>query len=182
MAHGVLPQAAAGGVRVVAAAFGRHVRTEFGATFDYAGSFAMAGDPRVRYPGRVAARVSFCHDLVVHSVDVHLCAGMDAGLILMKSTDVTAKSWMVHLHASPGLTWWFHPQLGLFGGLSAGPALARPKFYIGPGPEKDAQVSQTMPRGFLEAALGLEMRFSIADEQSRSSEVDKAIPRRQSNG
>lgn len=178
VAHGVLPQGVAGGVRVVAAAFGRHVRTEFGATFDYAGSFTMAGDPRVRYPGRVAARVSFCHDLVVHSVDLHLCAGMDAGLILMKSTDVTAKSWMVHVHASPGLTWWFHPQLGLFGGLSAGPALARPRFYIGPGPGDDAQLSQTMPREFLEAALGLEIRFSIADRQSRSSEVVEGTPRR----
>lgn len=165
VAHGVLPRPVATGVRLVVAAFGRHVRAEFGASLDYAGEWTVAGDPRVRHPGRVAARVSFCRDLVVRSVDLHLCAGLDGGIILMKNIDRTAKPWMVHLHVSPGVTWWFRPRVGLFAGFSAGPALARPNFYLGPGPEELAESRHPMPREFVEAAVGLEIRLPGTDGQ-----------------
>lgn len=163
-AYGTLPQPVAAGMRVVAAERGRRIRVELGASLDYAGNFTISGGMRAYHPYRITARVSLCRDIVVLRVDLHFCGGVDGGLIVVRSTDTSAKAWIVHLHVSPGLTWWFDPRVGLWAGLSTGPALARPNFFVGPNPGKLAHATQATPRGFFEAGLGLEIRFSLAEE------------------
>lgn len=176
VAHGVLPQPIAAGARVIIAAIGRRVRTEFGGTFDVGGEFSLPGETRVHHPIRVAVRGSMCGDVVWRRLELHACVGVDAGLIAIKSTDASAKAWTLHLHASPGLTWWVQPRLGLFAGLGAGPALTRANFFVGSRAGMGAQSTHVMPPAFLEAALGLEVRLPGAERHRAARAMTNPTP------
>jgi hypothetical protein len=153
--HGLLPQEVFGGGQVQAALIAGHARFEIGASLSYAGRLDV-GNVLTRQPYHASLQLNGCGQFSRGTLELNFCLGLEGGLIVVPHT-TRQGPWTLHIATSPSLTWWFDRHVGLYAGIAAGPALARPSFYVGFSPD-EAIATQTMPKFLFAGSLGLEFR------------------------
>lgn len=158
MGHGVLPQTVFGGGQIHAALVAGRARLELGAGVSGAGKLLVPGDDETPRPTHASLQLNGCGELTRGTIDVHLCLGFEGGRIFVAAERSSPQPWTLHLTGSPALTWWFARRIGLYAGITAGPALVRSNFYTGPGPGADAVGERKTPSFLLAGSLGLELR------------------------
>lgn len=164
--RGVLPQPTFGGGLVHAALVVGRARLELGATISGAGPLGISPE-RTHRPIHTGLQVNACGEFTRRAVDARLCLGAEGGLIVMRIDTDRQRPWTLHAIASPSVTWWFHRHLGLYAGVTAGPAIVRSDFYYGPGPGEEAIAERSTPPYLVAGSAGLELRLPTSMEEGR---------------
>lgn len=160
--YGLIRGAPFGGAQLVFALTTRHIGFELGVGGDYGLSKRQSSlDFKL---ARLTFLLRICREFTAGPVDFHLCAGIEGGALTTHRLQPTtwATTWTdpggtLNIHAAPALTWWLHPKVGLWLGLSGGPYLARPIPNPAGLPRVPGYAEET--RGYGEGALGVEFRW-----------------------
>ncbi len=164
--HGVLPQSVFGGGRLHAALVMGRARVELGVGMSGAGPLVVPGDDATPRPFHASIQLSGCGDPIQGKVDLHLCAGFEGGRVFVGADTSSPQPWTLHLVMAPALTWWFGRHIGMFVGVSVGPALVRSNFYTGATPGMDALGERSTAKFLLAGTLGLEVRVPALQPRS----------------
>ena len=149
----------AGGQLVIGLVVG-HLRVELGGAG--VGGVRGAEEP---VPGLGVQRWTLllraCGEMAVRSLELRLCGGAEGGGIATGPAKGSSR-WQpsagtLDLHLAPALTWWVHPVLGVWVGLTGGVYLTHlnPKIGEEPSPKVPS------PWVSAEGALGLEFRWGM---------------------
>ena len=157
--YGLVPDAGFYGGQLAFGLVVRRVRIEVGSGLVGARRPGAPTAGSSTFPGFTALRwtalLRVCGEFPVRSVDFRVCAGAEAGKLHAREAGKMAwdrASPSVDVDVATGLTWWFHPAVGMWLGLTAGRCACKASL------KHEGQIL-TLPPAFGEVALGLEFRW-----------------------
>ena len=152
--YGLAGSGGYGGAQLVFGLVVGHLRVELGG--GGVGGRTDESVPRIAFQ-RWTLLLRACGEFAVRSLELRLCGGAEGGMINGRAdggswTDVVET---LDLHLAPAMTWWVHPVVGVWLGLSGGWYASRPE------PAYNGTLLTPVHHGSAEGALGLEFRWGM---------------------